>query len=74
MTTQLRYLVSTRLNALDQGVGFERGANEHDLDDAIAAMQARRKGREIVVLIDHGADGNGREVFVVDADGTRTRL
>lgn len=70
MTTQLRYLVSTRLNALDQGVGFERGANEHDLDDAIAAMQAVRKGGEIVVLKDCVTG----ERWEVGADGRRTGL
>lgn len=68
--TARRYSVSTRASLADESVFFQRGADEHDLDDAIARMHAKRTGGQVVVLVDHETGAR----TVVAADGRRSGL
>jgi len=65
--TDRRYAVSTRTSVADESVGFECGADEHDLDGAIAKMLGKRKAGEIVTVSDNVTG----ERVAVGADGRR---
>jgi hypothetical protein len=72
--TDRRYSVSTRLHPDDESAHWRTGADDADLDGAIAVIAGRCEGGEIVVVAEFDADGRLCGRFSVDADGRRVGL